>query len=153
SAKAQLAYSDNNYKRMVLLGKEGAIARQAIDQADADLKEKQASADESEVRLNKMLLTAPFDGMVGKFKVNPGDYVNVGQSLVTLTDTKHLRVEYNVSERHLATLKRGQEVKLTAAAYPGKAFSGTVSYISPTINTDNRSLSLYADVPNDDGLL
>lgn len=153
SAKAKWIYSRNDYKRKALLGKQGAIAKQAIDQAEADFKEKEAEMQESDVMLNKMKLTAPFAGMVGQAKVNPGDYVTVGQGMVTLTDTKHLRVEYNLPEKYLADLKMGQSVKMFAAAYPGKAFTGKVSFISPTINTNNRSIALYADIPNPDNLL
>lgn len=153
SAKAQLAYSENDYKRKLLLGKQGAIAQQAIDQAEADVKEKRANAQEKEVMLNKMTLNAPFDGMVGKAEVHPGDYVTIGKGLVKLTDTKHLRVEFNVPERYLSAIKRGQDVTVITSAYPGKVFTGKVSYISPTINTDNRSISLYADIANDNNLL
>lgn len=153
SAKARLGYSENNFRRMTLLGKQGAIAKQAIDQADSDLKEKIADAKENEVILNQMKLIAPFDGVVGKSKVNPGDYVTVGQSVVTLTDTKHLHIEFNVPEKYLPLLKLGQNVDIKTAAYPKKIFSGKVAFISPTINTDNRSISLYAEVPNDANLL
>ncbi len=149
STKAQLIYSENDYKRKALLGKQGVITKQAIDQAEADLKEKKANADENAVMINKMKLTAPFDGMVGKSKVNPGDYVTTGQSVVTLTDTKHLRIEYNVPEKYRPALKLGQEVKITTSTYPGKIFTGKVAFMSPTINTDSRSVSLYADVNNE----
>lgn len=153
SAKANLHFSEANYNRMVLLGKSGAISKQAIEQAQADLQEKRASAKESQVTVDKMTLTAPFDGMIGQIKVNPGNYVQVGQELVTLTDTHHLRVEYSVPEKYLPQLKLGQEVKLTTNTYPGKEFIGKVAYISPTIDTDNRTISLYADVDNTQGLL
>lgn len=153
SAKAQLKYSENDLKRKVFLGKQGAIAQQAIDQADADFKEKKALAKERKVMLNKMKLLAPFDGVVGKGKINLGDYVTVGQSLVTLTDTKHLRIEYTIPEKYFALVKIGQEVKVTSTAYPGKIFSGKVSFISPTINPDNRSISLYAEIGNEDNSL
>ncbi|TAK79099.1 MAG: efflux RND transporter periplasmic adaptor subunit [Gammaproteobacteria bacterium] len=148
SAKAQLIYSENNYKRMALLGKVGAISKQAIDQADSEWKEKKADAEENEATLKEMTLYAPFDGVVGKCKVNPGDYVTEGQSMVTITDTKHLRVEYNVPEKYLPLLKLGQAVSITTEAYPGRTFAGTLAFIAPTINTDNRSISLYAEVPN-----
>ncbi|MFZ2315635.1 MAG: efflux RND transporter periplasmic adaptor subunit [Gammaproteobacteria bacterium] len=153
SAKAKWVYSQNDYKRKALLGKQGAIAKQAIDQAEADFKEKEAEMQESDVMLNKMKLTAPFAGMVGQGRVNPGDYVTVGQGMVALTDTKHLRIEYNVPEKYLAAVKLGQSVKMIAAAYPGKEFMGKVSFISPTINTNNRSIALYAELPNPDNLL
>lgn len=153
SAKAQLAYSESDYKRKALLARQGVIAQQAIDQAESDLKEKRASASENEVMVSKMTLTAPFDGMAGKSKVNPGDFVNVAQGMLTLTDTHHLRIEYNVPEQFLPLLKLGQAVQITTTTYPGKVFTGKVAFISPTINAENRSVSLYAEVPNDSNLL
>lgn len=153
SAKARYVYSDGYYQRMQLLGKKGVVAQQAIEQAEADLKEKRADAEEQQVLLNKLKLSAPFDGMVGKSRVNVGDYVTVGQSVVTLTDTQHLRIEYNIPEKFLALVKLGQEVNITSTAYPGKTFVGKVAFISPTINTTNRSLSLYAEIPNQENLL
>ena len=153
SAKANLFYSETNYNRMSLLGKKGVVAKQAVEQAFADLKEKKASAAESQVAVEKMQLVAPFDGMVGKSKVSPGNYVSIGQGLVSLVDTQHLRVEYSIAEKYLSSLKQDQEVKITTNAYPGKEFSGKVTYISPTINTENRTMTLYATIPNENNLL
>lgn len=152
-AKAQLNFSKHNYQRMVLLGKKNAISKQAIDQAEADLKEKRAQAEEAQVTLDKLKLTAPFTGVVSKSKVNPGDYVNVAQSLVSLTDTAHLHVEYNLPESTLPLLKLGQIVKIKSSTYPNHPFKGVVAYISPTINADNRSVSVYAEVSDSQHLL
>jgi membrane fusion protein (multidrug efflux system) len=153
SAHAQLAYSRGDFKRKSLLGKRGAITQQAIDQAEADLKEKKAAAEESRVMMNKMLLSAPFDGVVGKSMVSPGDYVTTGQGVVSLTDTKHLRIEYYVPEKYFPLLHAGQEVSVTSATWPGKTFTGKVSFISPTVSAENRSLAIYAEVPNENGEL
>ncbi len=153
SAQAKLNLSQNTFNRMSLLGKKGVVAQQAIDQAEADLKENKAQTDETAVMLSKMKLLAPFDGMVGKSLVNPGDYVNVGQAIVSITDTRHLRIEYSVPEKYLPMLKIGQEVKVTSGAYPDKVFSGKLNYISPTVNPDNRSIALYADIDNSQNLL
>lgn len=153
SAKANLIYSESNYKRMLLLGKKGAVTQQAIDQALADLEEKKSAAKETSVLVDKMLLKAPFDGMLGKIKVNLGEYISVGQPVVALTDTKNLRVEYTVSEKFFGLIKQGQQVNLTTTAFPGKQFYGKVAFISPTINTQDRTISIYADVPNQDGQL
>jgi membrane fusion protein (multidrug efflux system) len=153
SSKAKLHYSENNFQRMALLGKKGVVAQQAIDKAESDLKERKAEVDENAVMVSKMKLIAPFDGVVGNSHVNPGDYVTVGQNIVMLTDTQHLRIEYNVPEKFLPHLKLGQEITITAAAYPGKIFTGTLTFISPTINADNRSLALYADIDNTENQL
>lgn len=153
SSKAQLGYSESNYKRMVLLGKQGAITKQAIDAADADLKQRRAEALENEVMVNKMQMTAPFDGVIGKIKVNPGDYVTVGQSLVTLTDINHLHVEYTVPEMYLPQLKIGQDVTVISNTYQGRHFAGKVAFISPEINALSRSIQLYAELSNEDHAL
>ena len=153
AAKARLVLSEGKFKRMTLLAKKSYVSQQLVDEVEADLKEKRADAEESEVMLKRMQLTAPFAGVVGKSKVNPGDYVTIGQQLVTLTDIKHLRIEFNVPERYLSALKIGQAVKISTAAYPNRVFTGRLAFIAPTISADNRSISLYAEVTNDDGAL
>jgi membrane fusion protein (multidrug efflux system) len=149
TAEAQLVYTQKNYERMVTLSKRGMIAQNTMDELNANLQEKKANDEESESLLHKMKLTAPFDGVVGECKVNPGDYVPAGQGVVTLTDKRNLRIEYNLPENNLPVLKTGQKVTITTSAFPGKQFVGTLSYISPTVNVDNRSISVYADIIND----
>jgi membrane fusion protein (multidrug efflux system) len=153
SAEADLHLSEANYNRMLLLGKKGAISQQEIEKSYANLQEQKALAAEHHVMVDKMLLLAPFDGIVGKCQVSPGNYVSVGQSLISLTDSQHLRVEYSISEKYLASFKLGQTVKITTSAYPHQIFTGQVAFISPTINTQDRTLSLYADISNDHQLL
>lgn len=153
STQADLNYKENNFKRMRLLAKKGIVSQDAMDQAQAVLTQKRAEAKESHAMLSKMQLTAPFDGVLGKGKMNSGDYVNLGQNLVTLTDTHHLRVEYNVPEKYLPLLKLGQMINVTSVSYPGKVFSGKLSFISPTITAENRSIALYAEINNEDELL
>lgn len=144
SMAAQYHFSQQSYARLKKLASKGVVAAQTLDAAFADMKEKKAALDEASVTDAKMKLIAPFDGMVGQRKVNPGDYVNPGQGVVTLTDTEHLRVEYNLPEKYLSQVHIGQAVQITTAAYPGKTFTGTIAYLSPTINPENRTIAVYA---------
>ncbi len=89
-------------------------------------------------------------GVLGKCQVSAGDYVSVTQKLVSLTDINHLRIEYTVPEKYLSQLKLGQEIKITTSVYPNKIFHGKIAFISPTINTQDRTISLYADVDNEE---
>lgn len=144
SIAAQYQFSAESYARLKKLAAKGMVAQQSLDQALADMKEKKAALDEASVTDEKMKLIAPFDGMVGQRKVNVGDFVNPGQGVVTLTDTIHLRIEYNVPEKYLSALQIGQSVNITTSAYPNQIFKGKIAYISPTVNPDNRTLSVYA---------
>jgi len=153
SSKADYHYIEGNYNRMLPLGKKGYVAKDTLEKAEAELKKKKAEMQENAVMLQHARLIAPFEGAAGKSNVSEGEYVTAGQSIVSLTDTKHLRVEYNLPEKCLPSIKIGQDISLTSAAYPGKTFTGKVSYISPTINVENRSIGLYAEVSNDDNAL
>jgi membrane fusion protein (multidrug efflux system) len=153
AATADLDVSIKNYERMQILAKKGVISKQEIEKAYADLQEKKSSVKEIQVLSNQMLLVAPFAGVLDKAKVSEGNFVTVGQELVTLTDTHHLHIEYTVPETFLGLLKADQTVSISSTAFPNKQFIGKVSFIAPTINTQDRTVSVYAEIPNDDQTL
>ncbi len=153
AVRADLSVSEKNYVRMQILAKKGIISRQEIEKSFADLQEKRSSEKEIEVMVNEMLLVAPFDGVLDKVKISEGNFVSAGQELVTITDTHHLHVEYNIPEKYLGLLKINQEVSITTSAFPDKKFIGKIAFVAPTINTQDRTVSVYAEVPNDSDLL
>ena len=126
-----------------------ALSQQALDQAKEELAENKAKADEKELLVEKMRLKAPFAGTVGSRTVSVGQYVSVGQTLVTLVNINSLKVIYHVPEVYLSQLKLGQTVEITSDALPGEKFSGTVNYISPSIDVATRTVAVHATVPND----
>ncbi len=148
SALADLKLSELNYQRNKELAKTGMVSKQAVDQAKADLDDKQSNVSVKQTELDKMLLTAPYAGRLGAITISVGDYVAVGQNLVTLVNDDHLTVSYQVPENNLAKLKVGQAVTISSNAYPQQKFNGQVSYISPTVDEATRSLTVEADVPN-----
>lgn len=147
-AKAKFDYSATNLNRMRTLSKRGMITKLALEQAEAEYKERKADVEETEAMLNKMKLVAPFSGVLGQRKVQQGHFLSVGQPIVTLTDMQHLHVEYSLPEKYLAALKIGQQVSITSSAYPQKTFIANLAYISPTVNPANRSISVYAHIDN-----
>lgn len=148
SITAELAYLEGNYHRMRALSKRGYISQDSLEKIESELKKTRALKQESMTTLSRLMLKAPFAGVLGKANVSPGEYINVGQNIVTLTVRDHLRVEYSIPEKYFPLLKLNQQIKITSAAYPGKQFIGKVAFISPTISSDNRSIAVYADVDN-----
>jgi len=147
SAVSALNLSRMKYQRSKLLVNE-AVSEEQLETLRADVEAKQAGVQSSLVALNQKTITAPFEGILGKFNVQVGDYVNAGDSLVTLTNATILQVNYNVPESQLSGLALGQSVKITSDAYPDQIFYGTVSFISPTINDTTRAVALQATVQN-----
>lgn len=150
---ATLKYNQGVYQRSALLLKKGAVSRAQMDHAASLYRESQAQLEKAQIHLQQTNLLAPFAGTMGQSKVNVGDYVTVGEPLVTITETQNLRVEYSVSEKYLPQLALGQRVLISTEAYPHRSFEGRVAYISPGIDAANRSINVYAVLPNPDGVL
>lgn len=53
-----------------------------------------------------------------------------------------------VYEHEISLVKIGQKIEVTAPAYPGKVFTGTVKAIHPMIDVETRSLKIHAEVDN-----
>ena len=130
-----------------------ALAQSTIDASKATVDQDKADVKSKQAALNQMTVSAPISGVLGNFQVNVGDYLKAGDPIVTLVNTKQLRVDYNVTGDALSSLKRGQTVIVTVDNYPNKKFMGSVTYISPTVDPSTRTIAVQALIPNDKGLL
>lgn len=100
-----------------------------------------------------LILRAPISGTIVKRNMDPGAFLNVGDSFMSIVDTRALWFTGNVYENDIARVRIGQPITLRTAAYPDRAFTGTVSFIAPNIDAATHTLTVRCDVPNPDGLL
>ncbi len=148
SVKANVLLNQTKYQREQLLAKRGATSLQELDNAKANFLALKATLSEKQVELNKMQLRAPFSGQIGAPLISKGQYVKVGEALVTLVNRKNLRVKYSVPENYLAQLHLKQKIELSTSSFPGKIFHGDVTYISPIIDPATRTITVRARVHN-----
>jgi membrane fusion protein (multidrug efflux system) len=148
SAKAALSLSRLNYQRTLSLSKKQLSSVQSVDEAKVDLQNKENALKVKTNALNKMHLKAPFSGRITEKNISPGAYVAPGQSLLTLIDNQTLKIQYRVPARFLPELKQNQTVTLRTSLYPEKTFEAYVTYISPNIEPDTRTLLVEAQFDN-----
>ncbi|WP_291284860.1 HlyD family secretion protein [Flavobacterium sp.] len=91
---------------------------------------KQAVADNAALFLSYTVITAPYDGWVGKRILQPGQMVKEGQSLLSIV-SKEKWITANFKETQLQYLTVGQEVQVKADALKDKEFTGIVKSLSP----------------------
>jgi membrane fusion protein, multidrug efflux system len=151
--QASLELSRANYDRALDLLQRGAGTNKARDEALAQLRADEAGLHLARARLDKMVITAPFDGVVGLRKVSAGDFVDVGQDMVNLEQIDPLKADFRVAEVYLAAVRPGQRIELAVDAYSGETFVGEVYAIDPLIDESGRSIVLRARLPNADGRL
>ena len=150
---ATLKFQRKGYERSDELARSHVLSQQQIDKATSDYQKQLALLKARKVYLDKMQLRAPFAGVVGATTVSVGQYVGVGQPLVTLVDKRQLQVRFSVPQQYLTELKVGQQVQVRSSAYPKQVFPGTVTYVSPTVDPKTRTIMEWASVPNPQLLL
>ncbi len=134
------------------------IERKLISQADLDAKRAELAVNEARLssartRLAKSVIKAPFGGTMGLRTVSPGEYVEVGRTLATLTQLDPIKLDFRVPEIHLARVAAGQPVAVEVDAFPGQRFDGTVYAIDPQLDPNGRNVVLRATIANADDRL
>lgn len=145
-ADAELAKSTEQRARKQL-------AAQAISQAQADaeaarLKAAEAAVSEQLAMIRKKAIKAPFPGRLGITTVNPGQYLNPGDKLVTLQQLDPIHIDFTVPQASLAQIAKGQPVSATTDSFPGANFTGEVTAINPVVDASTRNVRVQATLKN-----
>jgi len=105
-------------------------AQANVPTMQTNIASKQAVADNAALFLSYTIITAPYDGWVGKRTLQPGQMVKEGQSLLSIV-SKEKWITANFKETQLQYLTVGQEVRIQADALSGKEFTGIITSLSP----------------------
>ena len=109
----------------------------------AGILRKEADLDLAKLNLSYTVLTAPYDGYMGRRTLEPGQYVQTGQTISYLVRNKDKWITANYKETQIANIYIGQQVRVKVDALPGKIFNGEVTAISEATG------SKYSLVPTD----
>lgn len=104
-------------------------------------------------RLSDTVIRAPFDGTADVRNISSGDYLKVGDSVVTIVDLDPLDMTFQVPERFKPRLVIGGEVVLRVDPYPDRTFMGMISFVAPRVDVKTRTFQVKARVDNIQGLL
>jgi HlyD family secretion protein len=156
TARASLKLAEEQARRQRDLWKEGLTTREALDQAESQLRVRQteleareaevrnreemirleqAQLDTSQYNLKQVTLVAPFDGTVTRRNIEEGENVvvgtmnNPGTQLLTIADLSVIEAELEVDETEIPSIKLGQISKVTIDAMPDQTFMGKVTEI------------------------
>ncbi len=79
-------------------------------------------------------IKAPTDGIIGTKPVEEGMFVSAGTEIASIVNLSRLKVQVYLTEAEVYQVTMGQKIKLTTEVYPGKTFTGTITFISPQAN-------------------
>lgn len=167
-ARDTFRVADKNYERAEDLYNHHAIAERDLLQAESDRIQAQADLNSSEQAIHilgiknpddllkqtasaQIPLLAPIGGEVVERLVSPGQVIQAGQTQAfTISDMSTVWVLVNVYQSDLAFIHAGDNVVIQTDAYP-ENFHGRISYISPALDPNTRTLQarIVVDNPGD----
>ena len=154
SRRAEVTAADIEVKRLHEARKKSPdlILPQAVDDAEAKLAIAKAGMDEAMTLLDFAQIKAPFAGVVTARNVDHGAYAAAGgETLLHIMDTSTLRLRVPVIELETGFLKAGQQVEVKAEALTGTVVKGSISRISGGLDEATRTLTVEADLKNEEG--
>jgi multidrug resistance efflux pump len=122
--------------------------------ARADVRRARVARERAELRLAWTMVRAPFDGVVGRRLVEPGQHVIAADSpqasvLFIHSDSRVIRAILDLPERELPWVRVGQAVEVFVQYAPERPFAGRVSNVYPFVDPATRMGKLEVEIPND----
>lgn len=130
-----------------------AISKATLDADAAALKSAEAQVTEQMANIAKKTIRAPFAGRLGISYVNPGQYVNPGDKIVTLQTLDPIYVDFSLPQQALAQLAPGQKVVISSDTYPEQQFNGKITTVDPKVDVATRNVQIEATLENAKHLL
>ncbi|MRR15033.1 MAG: HlyD family efflux transporter periplasmic adaptor subunit [Deltaproteobacteria bacterium] len=130
-AKSRLAESESLLR--LAEGNLGRIeaAKDDITTAGAQIDVARAALDQAAIQLGYAELISPQDGVVVSRNIEPGETVNIGREVITVSDLQRVDLKIFVDEAAIGRVKPGQKAAVSVDTFPGKIYEGTVSFVSP----------------------
>ncbi|RJR34452.1 MAG: efflux RND transporter periplasmic adaptor subunit [Desulfobacteraceae bacterium] len=121
--------------------------------AEAQVNQSKAALDLHQAQLSNLIIVSPIKGGVTKRFVDPGTMVKDTTRILNLMDLSEMKMVVNVIEREFIHLKKGQPVKITINAFPGRVFTGTIEIVTPALDLQSRTAEIQIYIPNPDLVL
>ncbi len=128
AAQSQVAQAQAQVRQTETAPQQVAVTQARAGAAEASVGKSQAALAQTQLNLQYTTISAPFDGIVSKRNVEPGQVVQAGQPLMSLVDLSHVWVTANFKETQLEHMKVGQPATIHVDAY-GRDFNGHVDSI------------------------
>jgi membrane fusion protein, multidrug efflux system len=124
-AKTATANVESATKKVALQEAQVRMASAQYVTASAEEKQAEAHLRQAQLQLSYTKIFAPFDGRVTKKSVEPGDYIQPGQTVFSLVPPD-VWVIANFKETQLKQMKVGQPVSVRVDAIPGRDFNAHI---------------------------
>jgi len=146
--QAQVRLAQISLQRSQSLRKSNFASQETVDQNKTQLDQMNAQIQKTGAIIAQKLILAPFSGQLGVRQIELGQYLIAGAPIVTLTDLSTLYVNFTLASNLRPQISLGQQVNVTADAFPGRVFTAKITTIEPQVSADTRTMMVQATMNN-----
>lgn len=135
-AKTQYERADklkNQYKR------EAYLSDKIVEDVNAKWIEARKNLATAKIELDKSRFLAPFDGIVGVYKIREGTQIEMGQPVVTFYDPSSLIIEFDIPDALITQIQDGQNIGFEGKSYP-------LTHVQRMIDEETHMCPAYVDI-------
>ena len=129
------------------------LAVNGINQSDYDAAQNvvrgyRADAEYTQALIDKTILKAPFDGIVGLRQVSLGAYVTTGTVIATMQQLEKIKIDFTLPEEYSDVVKIGGVVEVEPDASTKARKKAVIIAIEPEVNQSSRNITVRAILQN-----
>ena len=143
-ASASFKSAEIEYQGLLDLQSRGLQSEINVAKAEAALAMAKADMKRTELALQKTKIVAPFAGVIEEQPVEQGDYLNVGQTCVTVMEIDPILVKGQIAERSINQIELGETVDVQLIT--GESMKGTVTFIARSPESTTRTFPIEVTV-------
>lgn len=168
TASAQVEYLGKEYQRQEKLASGEAASLKKLQQSKSDYLSEKSRLEAARAQLallnvdtEKIMhdgiktyleVKAPISGYITNMQTNVGQYFEAGKPICDIIDKTETMLLLTAYEKDLAYISVGEKVDFTVNGIENRSFQAEISAIDQMVNSDNRSINVYARVKGSDAM-
>ncbi len=129
------------------------ILREEIRKAQEGFSDANIALKQAKLNLKRTSIKSPFPGTISDIMISKGERLTRGQEILKIVNLQSLYLKGFALESEVKHLKKGTAVRIKFDAYPDKHFYGRIESISPEIDYENKTISIFIAVDNKENLI
>lgn len=147
NAKADYEATKAKYDMLVRQKKSTSLVKdeqtQRLEQNQTNVEMARATQKLAELNLSYTVIVAPCDGVTSRKAIQEGQFIQPGQTLLSLVEYNNVWVIANYKETQTANIREGMPVSIKVDAVPG------VEYYGEVLTLSNATGAQYSVIPQD----
>jgi RND family efflux transporter MFP subunit len=141
--------SENYQEALVYSGS----LRDDIRKAHEGLSNANIALKEAKLNFRRASIKSPFPGIISDIMISKGEKITINQEILKIVNLQTIYLKGFALESEIKHLKKGIGVRIKFDSFPDRYFYGTIASVSPEIDPQNKTISIYVDVDNKENLI